>query len=190
MNLVELLTKQGITARTVDSYTEFEKAFLSCPLPNRLPNSQSKVNPDPDETDDDDEPTTPPSSPTHGAQIQTSALLQQVVERLVKLSFNTIKSITTSLTSTNNQDPIENNEDEIKLRKIITTTPPSSPKFDPLVAPTPNTAMQAMRTSTFLRASTLNPFTKKSMNNVLTTLSPGEKSLVFDDLIRNHLRRI
>ncbi|CAF1331465.1 unnamed protein product [Rotaria magnacalcarata] len=185
MNLVELLTKQGITARTIDSYSEFEKAFLTCPLPNRLPNSTNKVIPDPDDTEeDDDEPTTPPSSPTQGAQIQTSALLHQVVERLVKLSLTTLKTITTSLTSSIDQDQIENNEDELRLRTVLTTTPPSSPTFDDLVAPTPNTALHAIKTSTFLRASALNPFTKTSMQNVLTTLSPSEKSSLVDDFIR------
>ncbi|CAF4851800.1 unnamed protein product, partial [Rotaria magnacalcarata] len=185
MNLVELLTKQGITARTIDSYSEFEKAFLTCPLPNRLPNSTNKVIPDPDDTEeDDDEPTTPPSSPTQGAQIQTSALLHQVVERLVKLSLTTLKTITTSLTSSIDQDQIENNEDELRLRTVLTTTPPSSPTFDDLVAPTPNTALHAIKTSTFLRASALNPFTKTSMQNVLTTLSPSEKPSLVDDFIR------
>ncbi|CAF4298983.1 unnamed protein product [Rotaria sp. Silwood2] len=194
MNLVELLTKKGITARTLDSansFFEFEKAFLTCPLPNRLPKCTTTIIPDPDDTDDDDdEPTTPPSSPTHGAQLQTNAILHQVIERLVKLSLNTFKTFSTSVTSSNDQYQIENNEEKQQLRTIATITPLSSPTFDGLVSPTPNTAMHAMKTSTFLRASSLNPYINRSIRNVFTTLSPGETPLIVDDLIRSHLRRV
>ncbi|CAF1277620.1 unnamed protein product [Rotaria sordida] len=193
MNLVELLTKQGITARTLDSpnsFSEFEKAFLTCPLPNRLPKSTTTIIPDPDDADDDDEPTTPPSSPTHGAQLHTSAVLQQVIERLLKLSLNTFKTFSTSLTSSNDQGQIQNTEERQRLRTTTTITPLSSPTFNGLVSPTPNTAMHAIKTSTFLRASSLNPYTNKSIRNVFTALSPGEKPSIVDDLIRTHLRRI
>ncbi|CAF4667536.1 unnamed protein product [Rotaria sp. Silwood1] len=193
MNLVELLTKQGITARTLDSpnsFSEFAKAFLTCPLPNRLPKSTTTIIPDPDD-DDYDEPTTPPSSPTHGAQLQTNALLHQGIERLMKLSLNTLKTFSASLTSSNGQDQLQqNNEDKQRLRTIVTTTPLPSPTFDGLVSPTPNTAMHAMKTSTFLRASSLNPYMNKSIRNVFTNLSPGETPSMVDDLIRSHLRRI
>ena len=50
MNLVELSTQQGLTARKFRSFA-----------------------PDPD---DYENPSTPPSSPTHGEKIQTNALLK------------------------------------------------------------------------------------------------------------------
>ena len=185
INLVELLTKQGLTARTIDSsesFAEFQKAFLTCPLPNRLPKATI---PDPDETDDDDddeeEPSTPPSSPTHGAQFQTSALLHQVMQRLVKLSLRTFETLATSKTS-----PV----DQQRLRTSSTITPPSSPTFDGLVAPTPNTAMHAIKTSTFLRASSLNPFMKKSVRQIFHSMSPGEEPSLVDDLIKGYLPRL
>ncbi|CAF3934486.1 unnamed protein product, partial [Rotaria sp. Silwood1] len=84
----------------------------------------------------------------------------------------------------------QNNEDKQRLRTIVTTTPLPSPTFDGLVSPTPNTAMQAIKTSTFLRASSLNPYMNKSIRNVFTNLSPGETPSMVDDLIRSHLRRI
>jgi hypothetical protein len=194
MNLVELSTKQGLTARTLDSLdslSEFEKAFLTCPLPNRLPKSSTMIISNPDETDDEeDEPTTPPSSPTHGAQLQTNALLHQVMQRLVKLSLHTFETLATSLTSPYDRDERKDNETQQRLRTISTITPPSSPTFEGLAAPTPNTAMHAIKTSTFLRASTLNPFIHKSIRNVFNTLSPGEAPTVVDDLIRGRLPRI
>jgi len=180
-----LLKKEGLTARTLnssDSFAEFEKAFLTCPLPNRLTKSTTIIIPDPDETDDDDEPTTPPSSPTHGAQIQTSALLHQVMQRLVKLSLRTFEVLATSKTSPN--------DNQQRLRTASTITPPSSPTFDGLAAPTPNTAMHAIKTSTFLRASSLNPFMKKSIRNVFNTISPGDEPSLIDDLIKGRLPRL
>ncbi len=195
INLVELLTKQGLTARTLDtpnSFADFEKAFLTCPLPNRLPKSTTTIIPDPDETDDDDdeEPTTPPSSPTQGAQLQTSALLHQVMQRLVKLSLRTFETLATSISSPNDHEEKKNNETQQRLRTASTITPPSSPTFDGLAAPTPNTAMHAIKTSTFLRASSLNPMMKKSIRNVFNTISPGEGPLMIDDLIKVRLPRI
>jgi hypothetical protein len=196
MNLVELLTKQGLTARTLDSFdslSEFEKAFLTCPLPNRLPKSLTTIIPNPDDTDiddDEDEPKTPPSSPIHGAQLQTSALLHQVMQRLVRLSLRTFETFATSISSPNDRDERKDNDTQQRLRTISTITPPSSPTFDGLAAPTPNTAMHAIKTSTFLRASTLNPFTNKSIRNVFNTLSPGEAPSIVDDLIRGRLPRM
>ncbi len=187
------MTKQGLTARTLDSpdsFSEFEKAFLTCPLPNRLPKPTTTFIPDPDETDDDEEPTTPPSSPTHGAQLQTSALLHQAMQRLVKLSLRTFETLTTSNTSSNNYEDNRDNEIQQRLRTASTITPPSSPRFDGLAAPTPNTAMHAIKTSTFLRASTLNPFTNKSIRNVFNTISPSEGPSLFDDLIKGRLPRL
>lgn len=188
---MELLTKQGLTARTIDSsesFAEFQKAFLTCPLPNRLPKSMPTTIPDPDETeeeeddiDEDQEPSTPPSSPTHGAQFQTSALLHQVMQRLVKLSLRTFETLTTSKTS-----PV----DQQRLRTASTLTPPPSPTFDGLVAPTPNTAMHAIKTSTFLRASSLNPFMKKSVRQIFHSVSPGEQPSLVDDLIKGCLPRL
>ncbi|CAF1324609.1 unnamed protein product [Adineta steineri] len=190
MNLVELLTKEGLTARTLDSsesFSEFEKAFLTCSLPNRFLKSTTTTIPDPDEIDDEDdnEPTTPPSSPTHGAQLQTSALLHQAMQRLVKLSLQTFETLATSFTPSN-----DHNEGPQRLHPITTITPPSSPTFDGLVAPTPNTAMHAIKTSTFLRASSLNPFTNRSIRSAFSTISPGEKTSLVDDLIRGRLPRI
>ena len=192
MNLVELLTKQGLTARTLnssESFSEFEKTFLTCPLPTRLPKNTTTniIIPDPDEIDDDDdEPKTPPSSPTHGVQLQTSALLHQVMQRLVKLSLRTFETLSTSLSSLNEQD----DESQQRLRTATTTTPPSSPTFEGLAAPTPNTAMHAIKTSTFLRASSLNPFTNQTIRNAFSGLSPGEAPLAVDDFIRSCRPRI
>ncbi|UJR36270.1 hypothetical protein I4U23_029000 [Adineta vaga] len=196
MNLVELLTKEGLTARTLnssDSLLEFEKTFLTCTLPTRLPKSAVLIIPDPDETDDEDEidePTTPPSSPIHGAQLQTSALLHQAMQRLVKLSLQTFETLATSFTPSNDQTANKYNENLQRLRTASTITPPSSPTFDGLVPPTPNTAMHAIKTSTFLRASSLNPFTKKSISKAFPTISPGETSSIVDDLFRGHLPRL
>jgi hypothetical protein len=193
MNLVELLTKQGLTARTLhspNSYSDFEKTFLTAPLPNRLPRSITKMIPDPDESEDDDddddeEPKTPPSSPTHGAQFQTSALLHQVMQRLVGISLRTFETLATSRLSLNEDD-----ESQQRLRTSITITPPSSPTFEGLVAPTPNTAMHAIKTSTFLRVSSLNPYTNKSIRHVFATRSPGEVPSVINDLIKGCIPRM
>jgi hypothetical protein len=196
MNLVELLTKEGLTARTLDrsdALAQFEKSFLTCALPNRLRQSTTMSLSDTDETDDEDdmdEPTTPPSSPTHGAQLQTSALLHQAMQRLVKLSLQTFETLTTSVTPSN--DPHENKQNEslLRMRTSTTITPPSSPTFDGLAAPTPNTAMHAIKTSTFLRASSLNPFSKKTIYMAFPSISPGEAPSMVDDLIRGHLPRL
>lgn len=188
INLVELLTKQGLTARTIDSsekYSDFEKAFLTCPLPNRLPKSISISESDDD--DDDEEPTTPPSSPTHGTQFQTSALLHQVMHRLMKLSMTTFETLATSLTTSN--QPTESSPSQC-LRRASTITPPSSPTFDGLAAPTPNTAMHAIKTSTFLRASSLNPFMKKTIRNVFNTISPIEGPSLSNEFLKDCLPRL
>jgi hypothetical protein len=154
MNLLELLTQQGLTARTVDS-----------------------IAPDPGDDDDDGNLTTPPSSPTHGAQTQTSALLQQVLQRLVGMSRRTLETVTTTLTSTEDDD--DDIEPEQEIRKTINITPPSSPTFDGLAAPTPNTAMRAIKSSTFLRVSSLNPLTK-----AFAARSPGEIPSIVNDFLR------
>jgi hypothetical protein len=163
INLIELLTKQGITARTVDPFA-----------------------PDPDDNDD---PTTPPSSPTHGAQLQTNALLHQVMQRLVGMSLRTFETFATSVTSSSDHDTDEDdelkeikyNKSEKRLRTRVTITPPSSPKFDGLPAPTPNTAMRAIKSSTFLRVSSLNPFTK-----AFATRSPGDIPSMVTDFLRGY----
>ena len=190
MNLVALLTKQGLTARTLDSpekFSEFQKAFLTCPLPNRRRKSSSIVS-DPDETDE--EPTTPPSSPTHGVQLQTSALLHQVMQRLVGLSKRTFESLATTLTSSHDRDDADEHPSDQRLRQTITLTPPSSPTFDGLVAPTPNTALHVIKTSTFLRVSSLNPFTKQSMRQAFTARSPAEMPSTIDELLKGgHIPR-
>jgi uncharacterized protein YukE len=156
INLLELLTQQGLTARTVDS-----------------------IVPDPDD-DDDGNLTTPPSSPTHGIQIETNALLQQVLQRLVGMSLRTLETVANSLTSTNDEDI----EPEHELRKTITITPPSSPTFDGLAAPTPNTAMRAIKSSTFLRVSSLNPLTK-----AFATRSPGEIPSIVNNFLCSYSSR-
>ena len=184
MNLVALLTKQGLTARTLDppeKFSEFQKAFLTCPLPTRRRKSSAvSIVSDPDESDD--EPTTPPSSPTHGVQLQTSALLHQVMQRLVGLSKRTFESFATTLTSSHDRD--DDADGEQRLRQTITLTPPSSPTFDGLVAPTPNTALHAIKTSTFFRVSSLNPFTKQSMRQTFTARSPAEMPSTIDELLK------
>ncbi|UJR09824.1 hypothetical protein I4U23_014050 [Adineta vaga] len=155
MSLVELLTQQGLTARTLDL-----------------------IAPDPDDNDD---PSTPPSSPTHGAQIQTNALLHQVMQRLVGMSLRTFETIATSIADlpVDEDDHDEEQRFEERLQKTTTVTPPSSPKFEGLAAPTPNTAMRAIKSSTFLRVSSLNPFTK-----AIATRSPGEVPSIVSDFLR------
>ena len=139
--------------------------------------------PDPDD-DDDKEPTTPPSSPIQGAQIQTNALLQQVMQRLVGMSVRTLASLATSLTATHDDDDESDDEDlsqqqQQRRRKTITITPPPSPTFTGLAAPTPNTAMRAIKSSTFLRVSSLNPLTK-----AFAARSPGEVPAIVHDFLR------
>jgi len=112
------------------------------------------------------------------------------MQRLVKLSLRTFETLATSITSSNDHEESKNNKDQQQLRAASTITPPSSPKFDGLVAPTPNTAMQAIKTSTFLRASSLNPFMNKTIRNVFNTISPGEGPSLVDDLIKGHLPRL
>ncbi|CAF1298811.1 unnamed protein product [Adineta steineri] len=165
MNLVELLTQQGLTARTIETYA-----------------------PDPDDNED---PTTPPTSPTHGAKIQTNALLHQVMQRLVGMSLRTFETLTTSVNDHNTDNEEEDDDDdnnelqdiesEQRLHKTATITPPSSPKFEGLAAPTPNTAMRAIKSSTFLRVSTLNPFTK-----AFATRSSDEVPSIVSDFIRSY----
>lgn len=157
-NLLELLTREGLTARTVPS-----------------------IIPDPD--DDDDNLTTPPSSPTHAAHIQTNAVLQQVLQRLVGMSLRTFETLATSLTGTNDDDDDDDEHEilQVPLRKTITITPPSSPIFEGPAAPTPNTAMRAMKSSTFLRVSSLNPLTK-----AFAARSPGEIPSIVTDFFRGY----
>ena len=161
INLFELLNQQGLTARTLDSFV-----------------------PDPDD-DDDENLTTPPSSPTHGVQTQTNALLQQVMQRLVGMSLRTFETFATSLTSTNDEEEeVKDLESEQPARKTITITPPSSPTFDGPAAPTPNTAMRAIKSSTFLRVSSLNPLTK-----AYAARSPGEIPSIVQDFLRGYPSR-
>ena len=146
--------------------------------------TQIGVVPDPDD-DDDREPTTPPSSPTHGAHLQTNALLNQVMQRLVGMSVRTFESIATSLTAsadpeTDEDEPVGDSNPQ-RLRRTITITPPSSPIFDGLTAPTPNTAMRAIKSSTFLRVSSLNPLTK-----AFAVRSPGEIPSFVNDFLRGY----
>jgi hypothetical protein len=160
INLVELLTQQGLTARTVDS-----------------------IAPDPDDCEN---LTTPPSSPTQGAPIQTNALLHQVMQRLVGMSLRTFETFATSFTSTDDHYTDEDEEvkyiqSEQRFRRRMTITPPSSPTFDGLVAPTPNTAMRAIKSSTFLRVSSLNPLTK-----AFAIRSPGEIPSYVSDFFRGY----
>lgn len=164
-NLLELLTREGLTARTVPSTAR-----------------------DPDDDDDDDDNlTTPPSSPIHAAHIQTNALLQQVIQRLVGMSLRTFESLTTTITRTHDDGDDEDDDhysSEVPLRKTITITPPSSPTFDGPAAPTPNTAMRAMKSSTFLRVSSLNPLTK-----AFAARSPGDIPSIVTDFFRGYPSR-
>ena len=193
MNLVELLTKHGLTARTLESSKEisdFERTFLTAPLPSRLRRasmvSTITTLADDHQDDLDEEPTTPPSSPLHGSQIQTGALLHQVIQRLVNLSRRTFESLAVSLSS-----PAEDDQRDERPRQSLTLTPPSSPIFDGLAAPTPNTTMRAMKTSTFLRVSSLNPFANQSIRNAFVSqTSPGEIPSAVDELLRGRLPRI
>jgi hypothetical protein len=196
MNLVELLTQQGLTARTLDSskqLTEFEKAFLTSPLPKRLHRSSvtTMMSECDDDSDTDEEPTTPPSSPIHGAQLQTSALLHQVMQRLVALSLRTFETLATSLGSPTDHKDIDEHLNQQRQRRAMTLTPPSSPTFDGLVAPTPNTAMHAMKTSTFLRISSLNPLAQQSIRHAFTRqTSPGEIPLAVNELLHRRFPRL
>lgn len=138
-----------------------------------------------DETDGtlddfDDEPGTPPSSPIHQTDLQTGALLQQVLQRLVSLSRRTFENFATSLPSSTEEESLH------RSKKIV--TPPSSPTFDGLTAPTPNTTARAMKSSTFLRVSSLNPFANPSIRKTLANQrSPGEISSFVDEILRGHL---
>ncbi|CAF2626231.1 unnamed protein product [Rotaria sp. Silwood2] len=156
LNLVELITKQGLMSRTVDSYA-----------------------PDPDLNEN------PPLSPTHGVQMETNALLHQVMQRLVGMSLRTFENLTTSLTSSNHynideDDEIKNIEFEQRLPTKNLIQPPTSPTFDGLTAPTPNTAMRAIKSSTFLHVSSLNPLTK-----AFATRSPGDVPSIVSDFLRS-----
>jgi hypothetical protein len=109
------------------------------------------------------------------------------MQRLIKLSLQTFETLATTLTSPIDYSGSKENQ---RLRKSITITPPSSPTFDGLAAPTPNTAMHAIKTSTFLRASSLNPFTNQSIRNAFSNLSPGDAQSSIDDLFRGRFPRI
>lgn len=192
MNLVELSKQFGLTARTLDSSKlcpEFEKAFLNSPLPNRFGfhSTTSTIHSDPDDSDDeeeDEEPATPPSSPTQAPQLQTSALLQQVMQRLVSLSLRTFETLTTNRNQSSDDDDDDFDEHQ-STRPAQTLTPPSSPTLDQPVAPTPNTAMRVIKTSTFLRVSSLNPFANQSIRHMYPDhRSPGEISTVATDFLR------
>ena len=194
MNLVELSTRYGLTARTLDKTTlcpDFEKKFLTCSLPNRLNNRSNTTSTisDSDETDDefDEEPATPPSSPTQTTQLHTSAVLHQVMQRLLGLSKRTIDTLANSLGSSKESEDVDY---QSSSRPILTLTPPSSPTFEGPIAPTPNTAMHAMKTSTFLRVSSLNPFVHQSIRQRFSPNSPGELSAVAHDLLRGCFPKI
>lgn len=105
------------------------------------------------------------------------------MQRLVGMSLRTFETFATSLTSTDDQedDELKDTESEQRLRKTITITPPSSPTFAGLAAPTPNTAMRAIKSSTFLRVSSLNPLTK-----AYAIRSPGEVPSIVNDFLRSH----
>ncbi|CAF1528859.1 unnamed protein product [Rotaria sp. Silwood1] len=157
LNLVELITQQGLISQTIDTMA-----------------------PDPDLNEE------PPLSPTHGVQMETNALLQQVIQRLFGMSLRTFETLTTSLTSTINDDIDE--DDEIKtidfeqrLQTKNLIQPPSSPTFDGFTAPTPNTAMRAIKSSTFLHVSSLNPLIK-----AYATRSPGDIPSIVSDFLRNN----
>ncbi|CAF1154091.1 unnamed protein product [Rotaria sordida] len=161
LNLLELITQQGLISQTIDSFA-----------------------PDPDLNED------PPLSPTHGIQMETNALLNQVMQRLVGMSLRTFETLTTSLTSTNDHDTDSDDDDDDEIKNIqfeqrLPTKnliqPPSSPKFDGLTAPTPNTAMRAIKSSTFLHVSSLNPLTK-----AYATRSPGDIPSIVSDFLRNN----
>ena len=141
------------------------------------------IAPDPD---DYENPSTPPSSPIHGEQIQTNALLHQVIQRLVGMSLRTIETITTSLISTSDHDTDEDNEmkdnlSEDQFRAQSARTPPPSPTFDGLTAPTPNTAIRAIKSSTFLHVSSFNPLAK-----AFASRSPGEIPSIVNDFLRGY----
>lgn len=129
--------------------------------------------PDPD--DDEFEPTTPPSSPTHAPQLQTNVLLQQVLQRLVSLSLRTFETVATSLATSK----FDTDEEDFNCERRQTITPPSSPKFEGPAAPTPNTTMRALKSSTFLRVSSLNPLAK-----AIACRSPGDIPTYVNDFLR------
>jgi hypothetical protein len=103
------------------------------------------------------------------------------MQRLVGMSLRTIETLASTVTSTNDHENDEDNESKQQSRKKITITPPSSPTFDGLAAPTPNTAMRAIKSSTFLRVSSLNPLTK-----AFATRSPGEVPSIVNDFFRGY----
>ncbi len=108
------------------------------------------------------------------------------MQRLVGISLRTMETFATSFKSTDDHDSDE--DEELKsyqskqhFRRRMTITPPSSPTFDGLAAPTPNTAMRAIKSSTFLRVSSLNPFTK-----AFAIRSPGEIPTIVSDFFRGY----
>jgi hypothetical protein len=106
------------------------------------------------------------------------------MQRLVGMSRRTFETLATSFTSIDDHEIEDDIESQPRLRKAITITPPSSPTFDGLAAPTPNTAMRAIKSSTFLRVSSLNPLTK-----AFATRSPGEVPSIVNDFLRGYPRR-
>ena len=139
--------------------------------------------PDPDDDDiaHHQEPSTPPSSPTHSSHLQTNALLQQVMQRLIGISIRTFESFTSSLTTTTDK---ELSDEQQQHHQTKTITPPSSPTFENLIAPTPNTTMRALKSSTFLRVSSLNPISK-----AFASRSPGEIPSLVNDFLRGYSTR-
>jgi hypothetical protein len=108
------------------------------------------------------------------------------MQRLVGMSLRTFETFATSFTSTDDHYTDEDEEvkyiqSEQRFRRRMTITPPSSPTFDGLVAPTPNTAMRAIKSSTFLRVSSLNPLTK-----AFAIRSPGEIPSYVSDFFRGY----
>ncbi len=98
-----------------------------------------------------------------------------MIQRLVGMS---LRTFATAVTSPNDDDS------EKKLCQERAITPPSSPTFDGLAAPTPNTAMRAIKSSTFLHVSSLNPVTK-----AFATRSPGEIPSIVNEFLRHYPSR-
>lgn len=120
--------------------------------------------PDPD--DDEESTSNECLSPKQATPTEeTKKLLCQVTKRLVGISIRS-----------NDKENI--NEDK------RTITPPSSPVLEPISAPTPNTTLRALRTSTFLRVSSLNPIGK-----AFAIRSPGQIPSLVNDFLRTHSTR-
>ncbi|CAF0773237.1 unnamed protein product [Didymodactylos carnosus] len=176
------------TSTNIDSMREIQKNLLSH---NLLSQSSSHSISKPtslnlntscllfDSDDDNESPETPPSTPIQNSYLQTNVLLNQVMQRLVGLSFRTIQSLTSSVTTNMplNEETQTITSPTITMttrRSDICPTPPSSPTFE-LVTPTPNTVKKIMKTSTFIRVSALNPYANKSVRDVVAdSTSPNE----------------